>query len=394
MRKCVFFLLIILLWIGGCDDSAKRLKDSELERAAVLQKIELVEAAGGLVLMVGGDTLTSDEVISSQVFLEGKITTPMEYFKPMAQALDINAFKDRAKDQFEQVLMDHISNNVLYQYARKQAGTNVDENLEQLAQSEYRRFVLSFGGDQTRADEKLAESGLDRKRYMEQRKKRILIEMYVMSKLPYDRPITHRELQDYYDEIKDENFAKDARIRFRLIDLQPDKMQVPDPNEGKQLAEQLAKELLARIESGEDFGALAKEYSHGPMKAFGGLWRPMQPSSLMAPYDILAAEAEKMRPGQVAEPITVEGHVFIMKLEEKQAAGYEPFETVQEQVREKLVNKRRNEALEPLYARVKQQAKLGRTDEFIEFCLEKIHRTIRSSQGQPGQDIEAKNSND
>ncbi len=67
-----------------------------------------------------------------------------------------------------------------------------------------------------------------------------------------------------------------------------------------------------------------------------------------------------------------------MKLEEKQIAGYEPFEAVQEQVREKVVEKRREEALAPLYARIKQQAKLGRTDEFIDFCMEKIYRMSRS----------------
>lgn len=388
MHKYVFVLVLMLLLIGGCDDSAKRIKDSELERAAVTQKIELVESEGGLVLMVGGDTLTSDEVINSQALLDGKILTPIEYFKPIAQMVDKRLFKERAKDPFEQVLMDSISNIVLYQYAKKQAGNNIDESLEQMAQSEYRRFVLGFGGDQAKADEKLAESGLDRKSFKERRKRRILIEMYVTSKLPYDQPITHRELLDYYDEIKDQYFAQVARIRFRLIDIQLDEMEVTDPNQGRRLAEQRATRLLSRIESGEDFGTLAKEYSHGPMKAFGGLWRPMQPTSLKAPYDILAAATETMQQGQIAGPITAEGHVFIMKLEEKQAAGHLPFETVQETVREKLAEKRQSEALAPLYARVKRQAKLGRTDEFIDFCLEKIYRASRSRQDLPPRGIE------
>ena len=388
MHKYVFVLVLMLLLIGGCDDSAKRIKDSELERAAVTQKIELVESEGGLVLMVGGDTLTSDEVINSQALLDGKILTPIEYFKPIAQMVDKRLFKERAKDPFEQVLMDSISNIVLYQYAKKQAGNNIDESLEQMAQSEYRRFVLGFGGDQAKADEKLAESGLDRKSFKERRKRRILIEMYVTSKLPYDQPITHRELLDYYDEIKDQYFAQVARIRFRLIDIKPDEMEVTDPNQGRRLAEQRATRLLSRIESGEDFGTLAKEYSHGPMKAFGGLWRPMQPTSLKAPYDILAAATETMQQGQIAGPITAEGHVFIMKLEEKQAAGHLPFETVQETVREKLAEKRQSEALAPLYARVKRQAKLGRTDEFIDFCLEKIYRASRSRQDLPPRGIE------
>jgi parvulin-like peptidyl-prolyl isomerase len=303
-------------------------------------------------------------------------------------------FKERAKDQFEQILMDSISNIVIYQYAKKQAGNNVDAGLEQAAQSDYRRYVLGFGGDEARADEELAKSGLDRKSFMERRKRQILIQMYVTSKLPYDRPITHHDLLDCYDEMKDRDFAQVAMIRFRLIVIKPEEIEVTDPNQDpQQLAEELAAQLLKRIESGEDFGALAKEYSQGPMRAFGGLWRQMQPNSLRAPYNILATATEKMQQGEVAGPIITEKHIFIMKLEEKQAAGYEPFETVQEQVRQKVVKDRQDEALEPLYARMRRQAKLGRTDEFIDFCLEKIYRTSRQPQGQPGRTTEGQNVN-
>ncbi|MBN2317332.1 MAG: peptidyl-prolyl cis-trans isomerase [Sedimentisphaerales bacterium] len=385
---------LILLVIVGCGDSQKRMKDSEMERAAITQKIELAEDAGGLALIVGGDTLTSDEVIHSQAFLGGKITTPVDYFKPMAQAVSLELFKQQAKEPFEQVLIGNISNIVLYQYAKRQAGDRVEESLEQAAQNEYRRFVLSYGGNQAEADEALKARGLDRKRYLEGVKREILIQSYVTSKLPTDnRPITHRELLDGYDEMKDQQFARVARIRFRLIDIQPDKMEATDPNQRQQLAEERAAQLLARMKSGEDFSALAKEYSNGPMKGFGGLWRPMQPTSLRAPYDVLAAETEKMKQGEIAGPIIAEGHVFIMKLEEKQDAGYEPFETVQEQVREYIIEKRRIKAREPLYDRIKQQAKLGQTDEFMDFCLEKIYRTSRQQETQPSRDTEGQNVN-
>jgi parvulin-like peptidyl-prolyl isomerase len=371
-------LLLLVLFIGGCDDSQKRLKDSELERAAITQKIELMEQAGGLVLIVGGDTLASDEVINSRVLLGGKVTTPIEYFKPMAQTLNLKQFKERVRDQFEQILMDDISNIVLYQYARKQAGDHIDEGLEQAAQSEYRRFALGFGGDQAKADEALQERGLDRKRFMERAKRDILIRSYVTSKLPYDRPVTYRELLDCYERMKDEFFPKAARITFRLIDVKPNELQVSDPNQDRQqLAEEQAGELIARIEAGEDFGALAKEYSRGPMRALGGLWRPVQPTSLKAPYDILADAAEKIEQGKIAGPIIAEGHVFVMRLEEKQEAGYEPFGAVQEQVRDQVLRDRQKEALEPLYARIRRQAKLGRTDEFIDFCLEKMYQANR-----------------
>lgn len=385
---------LILLFFSGCDDTQKRLKDSEMERAAITQKIELAEDAGGLVLIISGDTLTSDDVINAQAFMGGKITTPIDFFKPMAQTVSLELFKQSAKEQFEQVLIGSISNTVLYQYAKRQAGDRAEEALEQAAQNEYRRFVLSYGGNQAEADEALKERGLDRKRYIENLKREILVQSYVTSKLPSDnRPITHRQLLEAYDEMKDQNFARIARIRFRLIDIHPSEMGAADPNQNQKLAKEQADKLLTRITSGEDFGALARAYSNGPMRISGGLWRPMQPTSLMAPYDALAAETEKMKQGEIAGPIVVEGHVFIMKLEEKQDAGYEPFESVQEQVREYIIEKRRIEAREPLYARIREQAKLGRTDEFIEFCLEKIYRTSRLPNTQTIQDTKGQNVN-
>ena len=141
-----------------------------------------------------------------------------------------------------------------------------------------------------------------------------------------------------------------------------------------QLAKKLADELLEQINSGEDFGELAKEYSHGHMSAFGGLWKPVGPQSLVAPYDVLAAEAKKIEPGQVAGPITTPGHVFIMKLETKQTAAYEPFENVQGKVEDSIRLERRNDVVAKINEKLIQQAEFSETEEFIDFCLEEIYR--------------------
>ncbi len=383
MNRCVYLAVLVLVFAGGCDSSQKHLTDAELERVALTQKIELVEAAGGLVLMVGGETLSSDEVINVPLPLKGRLVTPVEHFKPLAQVSDPNQFKERARGQLEEILIDKISDMLLYQYAKKQAGDGVDEALQKAAENEYRKFVLDFGGDQAKADESLEKKGMDKKRFIDEQKRKILTDSYVMTKLPTNTPITHDELRSCYDRMKDKSFAKVARITFRLIDIQPARLALTDPKADRErLAEELAARLLARIESGEDFGALAKQYSHGEWKEFGGLWRPVQPASLAAPYDALGAQAEKIETGQVAGPIVVKGHVFIMKLEEKQSAGYEPFENVQEQVEQQVAFERRKEVFERLNAEIMRQAKLGRTDKFIDFCLEQIYKKAASTQIQ------------
>lgn len=382
MRKCIFLPVLMLFLIGGCDGGGNAaLTNAESERINLVQRIELAEAAGELVLVVGSETVTSDEIIGSPTQINRMFISPIEHFRPIAQTSDFQRFKERTRGQFEEILTDKISNVLLYQHARMQAGGNVDESLENAAESEYRKFLLDFGGDQVKADEVLKKGRMDRESFKEQQKKTILIQWYMVSKLPDNRPATYRELKDCYDQMKDEYFARVAMIQFRLIDIQPAKLEVMDPNADRwQLAKEQAAQLLARIESGEDFGELAKQYSHGDWREFGGLWRPVQPASLAAPYDTLAAEAEKIKPGQVAGPVATEEHIFILKLEEKQSAGYEPFEKVQELVEEKVLIDRRKKVIDRLNARIRRQAELSRTDEFIDFCLEKIHRISNQQQ--------------
>ena len=375
MSKYIFLSVLMLLLIGGCDGDNKRLTDAQLEHRAVTQKIELVEAAGGFVLLIGGETLTSDEVIETRTQLNKAFVSPTEYFRSFAQANELEQFKEQARGQLEDILMTKISNMLIYQHAKRQAGENIDENLERVAESEYRKYVLNFGGDQARADDELKLMLMDKKSYKEQVKKEILIQEYKRSKLPNNRPVTYRELMDCYNRIKDEYFTRAARITFRLIDIQPARLEVADPNEDRlQLGKERANKLLELIKSGEDFGELAKQFSHGDLGEFGGLWRPVQPSSLAAPFDILADEAEKIEPPQVAGPIVTKDHIFIMKLEEKQLAGYEPFEKVQELVEEKVLLDRRAEVMDKLNARIRSEAKLSRTDKFVDICLEKIYR--------------------
>lgn len=372
MYRYICLSVLIMGVLGGCKSGTS---EAELERQALTRKIELVEAGGGYVLMVGGETLTSDEIIDSRTLISQLYISPKEYFGPLAQTGDYEQFKERAEGQLEEIIMDKITSILFYQNIKRQAGGNIEEGLEKAAQNEYRKFVLGFGGNQARAEDELKLRQMDKKSYIEQQKKAILIQWYMASKFPYNRPVTYNELVDCYNRIKDKYFARAAKIRFRLIDIQPARLEVTDPNQNRwQLGKLLANKLLGLIKSGHDFGELAKQYSHGNWSQFGGLWRPVQPLSLAAPYDILAVEAGKMEPGDVSGPIVTNEHIFIMKLEEKQIAGYESFENVQDLVREKILSDRRSEVIDKLNAEIRQEARLSRTDKFVDFCLEKIYR--------------------
>jgi len=380
LNAALWALAGMLICVVGCQTDRSKLTDAELARIALAKEVELVKASGGLVLMVGGEALSSEKIIQTPVQIGQRKVSLAEYLKPIAQRTELEQFKQQGQRDVEDVVMNEISNILLYQHAKRQLGDSeqVQEALKKLAEKEWRQFVLQFGGDEAKADEALAKMDMDREKFKQQRKRAIMTQSYIASQLTDKQPITYSDLRDYYERVKNKLFAKKGRLVFRLIDIDVMKVGLSDPNEDPlQKARELAAALAERIKKGEDFAELAKQYSHGHRRAFGGLWPAVTPGSLAKPYDVLAAEAKKLQVGQVSEPIESGGHIFLMKLEDKQAEGYEPFEKVQQRVRQLLVEERRKQAVRRLGSKLLSQAEVGRTDEFIDFCLERIYRLSR-----------------
>jgi len=364
MRKHIFLATLALLPTDGCMSRTRpKLTEEDLALIPFAQREGLPECSGGLVLKVRGETITSDEIITKPL---------LEHFRAFAQNDNFQQFKERARPQLEQIVANKVSDILIYQQAKKDAGGQIEEALEKAAEAEVRKFVVSFEGDYAKA---IKQMGMDWAGFKEYQKKTILTQHYIASQFPENRPITYSELVEQYEKMKDKFFAVPARLTFRLIDIEAAKLEVADPNQTpQQFAKDLANELVKRIQAGEDFGELAKQYSHGHRRLSGGLWRPVQPESLAKPYDALADEAEKIEPGQIAGPIETGGHIFIMKLEEKQQARFEPFEAVQKQVKARIILERRKAAVDELGAKLTEQAALAEKSKFIDFCLEKIYR--------------------
>ena len=379
MCNRVFLLLLVLLLTAGCMRTQKQaFTDEQLEQIPFAQRTHLPEATGGFALAVGGETITADEIITEPL---------LEYFRPIAQTISFEQFNEQARPELEQILVTRVSNILLYQQAKRGMGVDIEDALEKAAEAEVKRFVVRFEGDYAEAEQALKKMGMDWRSFREYQKKMILSQDYIRQQLPEHRPITYSELVNCYNELKGEFFAIPAMITFRLIDIQIPKLEATDPNRSQlEQARELANELIERLQKGEDFGELAKQYSHGHRASFGGLWKSVRPGALAKPYDILAAEAEKIKPAQIAGPIEAgeshpsEGrgeHIFIMKLEEKRPKSFEPLENVQKEVEAKIVFDRQKKAVDEFSAKLVQQAALNERGKFIDFCLGKIYRMCR-----------------
>ncbi len=367
MRKVVFLPVCVILLFGGCGVGAKkpRFSKEELSKIPLAQRDGFPEATGGFVLAVGGEAITSDEIVGPLA----------EYFRPAAQTSDLYQFKANAGGQLKQFVLTKVTNILLYNEAKKHLGENIDEALEKAVEAEVRKFVVGFEGDYAKAEKALKEMGMDWADFKEYKKKEIINQSYIASQLPGEEPVTYGELMSRYNEMKEEIFSTPATITFRLIDIDSAKVAAASTNQGRlDKAKELAMELRLELLMGGDFADLAQKHSHGHRAMLGGLWKPLRPESLAQPYDILASKAEKMQQGQIAGPIAAGEHIFIMKLEEKQAKSVEPFEKVQKEIEQAIELERRKKAVDELETKLLRQAALSNIDAFIDFCLEEIYR--------------------
>jgi len=379
-RSICFLCLVFAVVCVGCDGNAKKksaLTEQEIERLTFAQKPARPDQ-----LVVSGEPITCEDILSSPPE-QGADAVPLKTkLEELARQTTLEQFLEMVRPQVQQRLRSSISTIVLYKRAQTELGDKVDEKLDGLAEKELRRFVFEHGNNGAEAEAALQKMGMTRATFKEYRKRQILAQHLVSSRYLQSQPITHSDLLARYHELKDDRFLQAGVLQFRLIDIQTDRMEVTDPNDNRvRKAHGLAEELRKRIDAGEDFGTLARQYSHGFRREEGGLWKPRDPDSLVAPYDVLARQAQEMEPGQVAGPIEAPGRFFIMKVEERQQRGYRPLSDVQDEVRESILIERRRQALEELNAEVARQTALADTDRFVDDCLERLHRQANEATG-------------
>jgi hypothetical protein len=151
-------------------------------------------------------------------------------------------------------------------------------------------------------------------------------------------------IEAYYEEQKDKVFAHGERRHIRHILVNAENF--PDAEEGEvaSLTKELAQDLYARLKAGEDFVALAAEYSQDTSATAGGDIGYVEQSEVVKEFGTVAFAAE---PSVVSEPVESEYGWHILEVIEIQEPGYYELDemvrdwisqTLYKQDKEKLVN--------------------------------------------------------
>lgn len=135
------------------------------------------------------------------------------------------------------------------------------------------------------------------------------------------------KVETYYAENKDKFFQEDG-VHLRLIQFRRE--------DGQTDAELTAKanNVLARLNAGETFDALAKEVSSDTRRAKGGDWGWQKRSDLKPE---LSDPLFKLSKGEVTKPIIMPEGAFLLFVEERRIAGIQPIDAVRDEIERILV---------------------------------------------------------
>lgn len=169
--------------------------------------------------------------------------------------------------------------------------------------------------------------------------------------------ITDAEAKAYYDAHRTE-FTTPSSLTIREIlvevpaptDAQKQALfSVASDDDAKAKAEALRKRALA----GEDFAQLAATESAAASKANGGLIGPISADEL-APA--MAELFEKMKPGEISEPMRSQRGYQVFKLESKSATEVLDFDKARDQIANKVFAQKRQGELDRYLRRLRSQA--------------------------------------
>ena len=193
-------------------------------------------------------------------------------------------------------------------------------------------------------------AGFDEKSYAEYIKREIAIQRCLETAF-VPPAVTDAEIHDYYAANPDK-FTRPERMRARHVLI---KVEAGADAPKREAARGRIDQVLARARKGEDFAALARQYSEDSSAAEGGDLGFFARGQMVPEFD---AAAFQLKPGEVSGVVTTIYGFHVIKAEERDAGGLVPEAEVRERVRTAMEQFKRDQAVKEGVQALRQSAKV------------------------------------
>ena len=305
------------------------------------------------------DALPTENGIAAIV--ESTIITHEELRKDLAPLVPNLQRKARNQQEFQQML-DELQQDILmnlidrvlirkefqdkfvskgYQMPRSFVENKMDDTL-----------INEFNNDRAKFLEYLKSQGLSMREYRAKLQEEIIVQIMLSQQRRTRSILSPAKIEKFYNEQRN-RFYQEERVHLKLIRL------APYASENVDLLMQTANKILEELENGTEFEELAKKYSQDTRKDRGGDWGWINRSDIR---DELSGVAFQLQPGEHSEPIQVRNDIFLLKIEDRKAAGVQPLAEVRDQIEGILLNQMSSEEHDKWIENLRKKA-------FIKFYL-------------------------
>jgi peptidyl-prolyl cis-trans isomerase SurA len=287
-------------------------------------RAEIVER---IVAKVNGDIITLSEFQTRQVQ------------EAQAARVDPDNLQAYLRDNNARILNEAIDDLLLYQRAEDTGLKLPPSAINQMIEDIKKEHKIA---SEEQFQEQLAREGMTLDELKRQMERSVLRQQVLRRDLESKVMVTDAEVRAEYDARK-ERFSQAATVSLREILVKGD----DDAAAARALA------LAERARAGEDFAALARSSSAASSKASGGDLGKLSRGELNADLEKVAFA---LPAGSVSDPIRSGDGWRILKVEEKSEASVTPFDTVKDNLRRALTDRKMGKEMDGYLVGLREKA--------------------------------------
>ena len=284
----------------------------------------------------------------SRADFDAEISRARQQFAGLGQPMSTARLSKIKKDVLESL----IGRELLYQTSQKH-GIKVDEATinNQLAMQK-KRFP-----SETEFNKVLSKNNLSEAAMRVQLERNMAIKEFIDKQFVQNVTISDKESKAYY-ESKPEYFKQPEQVQASHILIKIDSE--ADESQKAQARKKIEK-IQKRLQKGEDFAALAKEFSQCPSKAKGGDLGYFQRGQMVPAFEQVAFA---LKPGAVSDIVETRFGYHLIKVIGKKPETTIPYKDVKDKLEQHLKREKIQKEVTLYVEKLKEKAKVEKVEKF------------------------------
>lgn len=243
--------------------------------------------------------------------------------------------------EIERHTLDLLIDETLFLKECERRGLKLTPEEKKRAELKFEELARQIAADVEGFEQLLKAQGVRIERVRQRHENTSLIRNLIVAETARDTFVRPCEILAHYEENKAE-WRDEGGCQLRILQIDKTGPGGRDATRARALVE----ELLARVKKGEDFGALAKEYSDGAQKTRedGGLVELKTKTEYMP----VAGVTKDMNEGDLSDVVEFRNAFYIVRIEKISQDRVKPIGEVEEEIRKKILSQRQQERIDQL----------------------------------------------